>query len=80
MGSPPEPNTETVPGTALAAADATGQPLPRDEFKPGLPFYGAFGSLLIVNLAAALDATSLSVALPVGFFLVFLLRGRHDSR
>ena len=34
-------------------------------FKPDLRFYGAFGSLLVVFLAAALDATSLSVALPV---------------
>ncbi|MCJ1453754.1 hypothetical protein MMC28_004103, partial [Mycoblastus sanguinarius] len=33
-------------------------------FKPDLRFYGAFGSLLVVFLAAALDATSLSVALP----------------
>lgn len=36
-------------------------------FKPGLRFYLAFGSLLIITLAAALDATSLSVALPVSF-------------
>lgn len=35
------------------------------EFKPGLRFYAAFGSLCIVILAAALDATSLSSALPV---------------
>ena len=33
-------------------------------FEPGLRFYGAFGSLCIILLAAALDATSLSVALP----------------
>ena len=35
------------------------------KFKPGPRFYAAFGSLCVVILAAALDATSLSVALPV---------------
>lgn len=35
------------------------------EFRPGRRFYAAFGSLCIVILAAALDATSLSTALPV---------------
>lgn len=34
-------------------------------FKPGWRFYTAFSSLCVVMLAAALDATSLSVALPV---------------
>lgn len=34
-------------------------------FKPGWRFYAAFSSLCVVMLAAALDATSLSVALPV---------------
>lgn len=34
-------------------------------FKPGSGFYLAFGSLCVIILAAALDATSLSVALPV---------------
>ncbi|KAI4130802.1 MAG: hypothetical protein LQ347_003249 [Umbilicaria vellea] len=37
----------------------------KPAFKPGLRFYLAFGSLLIITLAAALDATSLSVALPI---------------
>ena len=35
------------------------------EWKPNVPFYLAFISLCIIILAAALDATSLSVALPV---------------
>ena len=35
------------------------------EFKPGSAFYLAFGSLCIITLAAALDATSLSIALPI---------------
>jgi hypothetical protein len=35
------------------------------EFKPGTSFYLAFVSLCIITLAAALDATSLSIALPI---------------
>lgn len=35
------------------------------EFRPSGRFWAAFGSLLVVILAAALDATSLSTALPV---------------
>lgn len=35
------------------------------EFKPGLRFYLAFVTLATITLAAALDATSLSVALPI---------------
>ncbi|KAL8357238.1 hypothetical protein RB598_002193 [Gaeumannomyces tritici] len=71
MGLPPNAKAEAVAGTAPTATasldglEVPGEPQPRDEFKPGLTFYGAFGSLLIVNLAAALDATSLSVALPI---------------
>lgn len=34
-------------------------------FQPGFSFYAAFSSILVIALAAALDATSLSVALPV---------------
>ena len=37
----------------------------REKFQPGFRMYAAFGSILIVVLAAALDATSISVALPV---------------
>ncbi|RAL61194.1 hypothetical protein DID88_010273 [Monilinia fructigena] len=34
-------------------------------FNPGLRFYLAFSSLCVIILAAALDATALSVALPI---------------
>ena len=34
------------------------------EFKPTWGFYLAFSSLLVITLMAALDATSLSVAIP----------------
>lgn len=37
-----------------------------EKFQPGWRFLAAFGSLCILTLMAALDATSLSVALPVG--------------
>jgi hypothetical protein len=38
-----------------------------NKFQPGWRFLAAFGSLCIITLMAALDATSLSVALPVRF-------------
>ncbi|MDI1492370.1 MAG: hypothetical protein OHK93_003584 [Ramalina farinacea] len=47
--SPPPPSTPSTP----------------PEFNPGWRFYASFTSLCIINLAAALDATSLSVALPI---------------
>jgi len=36
-----------------------------EKFKPGWRFMAAFGSLCVITLMAALDATSISVALPV---------------
>lgn len=38
---------------------------PPDNFNSGWRFYASFTSLCIITLAVALDATSLSVALPV---------------
>ncbi|SLM39431.1 Major facilitator superfamily domain, general substrate transporter [Lasallia pustulata] len=38
---------------------------PPDNFNPGWSFYASFTSLCIITLAVALDATSLSVALPI---------------
>ena len=40
---------------------------PADSFNPGWRFYASFISLCIITLAVALDATSLSVALPVKY-------------
>jgi hypothetical protein len=37
-------------------------------FKPGWRLLAAFTSIAIVNLACALDATTIAVALPVSFF------------
>ncbi|KAF2200203.1 MFS general substrate transporter [Delitschia confertaspora ATCC 74209] len=39
--------------------------VPNSIFKPGWRFFAAFASLCIISLMAALDATSISVALPV---------------
>ncbi|KAH8597661.1 major facilitator superfamily domain-containing protein [Bisporella sp. PMI_857] len=39
--------------------------IPAAEFKPSYAFLLAFGSICIITLAAALDATSLSIALPI---------------
>jgi EmrB/QacA subfamily drug resistance transporter len=41
------------------------QPVAPEDFNPDWRFRVAFFSLMIINLAAALDATSLSVALPI---------------
>jgi hypothetical protein len=45
-----------------------------DNFKPSSRFMAAFTSLAIVNLACALDATDIGVALPVSTFQVFFQR------
>lgn len=52
-----EPSTLEPPASSIAAGSS--------EFQPGLRFYAASTSLCIVILAAALDATSISTALPV---------------
>lgn len=43
-------------------------PVPEAEFKPTTRLFLAFGTLAVITLMVALDGTSLSVALPVGFF------------
>lgn len=50
--------------TEKSAIEVISPPL-MEKFKPGWRFYTAFTSLCIITLAVALDATSLSVALPV---------------
>ena len=53
----------------LSAGDATvldhGSSSPPEKFNPGWSFYTSFISLCIITIAVALDATSISVALPV---------------
>ena len=46
-------------------AHTTDKEPPISEFKPNYRFYLAFLTLSVITLAAALDATSLSVALPI---------------
>lgn len=60
-----------LPGTPDSLSDSKDEantpPLENaaPEFKPGTPFYLAFVSLCLITLAAAFDATSLSIALPI---------------
>ena len=59
-----------TPGTETVTPQGEEPPLaPLEEvtpaFKPTKGFLLAFGSICVVTLAAALDATSLSIALPI---------------
>ena len=53
-----QPETANTDGNLATASPPT-------SFNPGWRFYAAFISLCIITVAVALDATSLSVALPV---------------
>ncbi len=55
---PNERDPKSEPGTEPGAAAGP-------QRGPGLRFWLAFWAIALTNLAAALDATSLSVALPV---------------
>ena len=57
--SPVSNGGEGAAGSDLATSS------PPNGFDPGWRFYTSFTSLCIITLAVALDATSLSVALPV---------------
>jgi len=60
---PALPVSEPVSEAASEQVDA----VEAEKFQPGWRFLAAFGSLCIITLMAALDATSISVALPVSF-------------
>ncbi|KAH7399604.1 major facilitator superfamily domain-containing protein [Pyrenochaeta sp. MPI-SDFR-AT-0127] len=47
------------------SASETSQTSIPEKFQPGWRFIAAFGSLCVITLMAALDATSISVALPI---------------
>ena len=55
-------NQEKDPNGSLTSTDAEASPKP---FKPTMSFMLAYASLMMLCLAVALDATTLSVALPV---------------
>jgi hypothetical protein len=62
--------TLQVPQTQVlqdSTSERSTSPTP-EKFQPGWRFIAAFLSLCIITLMAALDATSLSVALPVSLF------------
>lgn len=61
-----EPTLEVPVSQQLPdSSSETMDPKTPEKFEPGWRFLAAFGSLCIITLMAALDATSLSVALPV---------------
>lgn len=70
---PSTSNTSTATSLTMVSSDemaATHQrpldvPSPQTPSKHGWRFYAVFGCLCIISLVCALDATSLSVALPV---------------
>ncbi|KIV82200.1 hypothetical protein PV11_04327 [Exophiala sideris] len=51
--------------TSYLANPEEEKPIAPEDFKPDWRFRVAYFSLMVINLAAALDATSLSVALPI---------------
>lgn len=57
-----QPVLEPAPASLAPASALPQQP---EKFKPGWKLLSAFASIAIVNLACALDATVVSVALPV---------------
>ncbi|KAF2277437.1 MFS general substrate transporter [Westerdykella ornata] len=56
-----ENNKETLNSSSSSAKSSEAL----EAFNPGWRFYAAFASLCVITLMAALDATSLSVALPI---------------
>ena len=60
----PETEKKAKPQPRIVAESLEPSPQP-NEFEPGWHFYASFISLCIITLAVALDATSISVALPV---------------
>lgn len=56
-------NVPTPPSSIPSPSASVRKPPPK--FSPGWRFYVCFSTLLVIALAAALDATSLSVALSV---------------
>lgn len=59
----PDPAEKSAPPSSSPSSENL--PEPMEKFDPGWRFLLAFASLAVITLMAALDATSLSVALPV---------------
>jgi hypothetical protein len=60
-----EPKVDVQPPTTSPDSISEKSEEPVEKFKPGWRFMLAFASLAVITLMAALDATSISVALPV---------------
>ena len=76
----PEQSLEIKPGGGVNVLDLASSSPPSDDFNPGWRFYASFTSLCIITLAVALDATTLSVALPVTNPLPFPSFKSHLTR
>lgn len=63
--SPPDSIIVTEEQKKHLPAQVKDEGISTPEFKPSYRFYLAFVTLSVITLAAALDATSLSVALPI---------------
>jgi hypothetical protein len=63
-GQKPQPNMDPD-ATVQEKATVDTTAAPNTEFKPTTAFVLAFISICVITLAAALDATSLSIALPI---------------
>lgn len=77
MGSPAGSETISKPETMdpeitekSVKPSAKSSPDDIEKFKPGWRLLAAFTSIAIVNLACALDATIISVALPVSIIII----------
>ena len=66
-----DPKSEVLQSQPLndSTSERSTSPTP-EKFQPGWRFIAAFLSLCIITLMAALDATSISVALPVRIALL----------
>jgi hypothetical protein len=69
MSSSQESPKLSLENENAAANEIVQTPPEVEKFKPSARFMLAFTSLAIVNLACALDATTIGVALPVSFSL-----------
>jgi hypothetical protein len=68
MSSSRQASSSSVNGIVPESKETSTMPALEEtnpEFKPGMAFYLAFSSICIVTLAAAFDATSLSIAIPI---------------
>lgn len=69
-----KPGSEEQDTSATTPSSQTSILTPLPAWAPSGRIYIVFLTMCVITLTAALDATSLSVALPVCFFLLLLTR------